>query len=1846
MPILRALTDDEKEELKAQGVVDIPAQVEVLSPEEVKQEQLQKTAPGGRLAAAGTTLAAHGGSIVGGGLGGLGGWGLGAALAPETGGLSFAIPLITSLIGGFGGSKAGQGLQRAIVPSSVQQPLEERAEAYHERFPFTTTGTEIAAGALAGGGKPTLRAPLYAARGLKEGLENEGLRAAALTGSTSPIYKQAVQNVLTGGALNTAINAGMQYATTGEINPIELGGAAIAGTMFSEPSRLGTKFNKHWQPLARVSGVQNAVAEGITPTGENIADVQAYRAKAKASVDAMTEGLSGQLEQDQAQEEAYNKMQHDFVQQQQDFQTMNWLTPDPSNPNKYFIGDKAVKKEFVKRFSKAVPEGETRPEVIQYTKAQNSMLGRLGVDQMRQELYEQDFSTRDPQGYQQYKQAQADKAAADSEKLQQLKANIAEQNRRQQAEQEMEQRRQDFLAAQEERQQQEALEAQRQATAKRQQEAEAWKQRQAQKAAQEKGVITQNQQRIINTKGIAEGMMKKGLAQPKEGGHLFQQVSEEGETPYPFTYKQLLKGENVLNDLAQQTIDNPVEENLRKAEAIQDIDDKSQNILNQEAGQKPSDMTDEEYQRFLREAGKMNVEVGEIKEGELRTPEGKLAAGVAYNPALVGRRLIGLAREVATSDTGYHELVHTMLRDLDNSPAPRHKELAAQIREAFGGEEPTAQIGGERAFANVEKLAKSGRLGRLSEYFKNVWAATKVGYGNPSRENLMRNLLARMSNRHGEQDILNSQESGTQGQINQPGYFNYRNAWVDSDGNIHYVSSHLAGGQKILGENIAPGETGMIYKKMFEKGYVRMVEASDEISFEGNPNPKQLKMLKDKAIEEKKLLIKDNYTRGPAQTIYSPEDQFQPAKVTYRVTVSPEQQNIKGTGYVQVDEFNTKGENVRSTNPEKLRSEGIDIPTTEELMKLPMGRYGLEAAKFALKNATGGNKFQEVKFSKPLEDEIKYVQDSFNESADEGETLSREEAIKRIMEDSDEPNHPAHNFYNELNDYAIKAGIYKEMSKQELDNTQVTSGHKYDLKKNGKFYRFDSWEPLIGKEEGNQYQAAKEERQPLSLPLFRSEIQKVARVSPEIGKSFTKFYEKFTRLRGELTNDVVGQLRRHLTLTNPRELFTQNNSDMQAVTNYLKDMFYNNGESNIKLTPEQKQIEGIVRQNLKKSLALKNTYPGLPKTEAPNENYLPLMPSRKVLDTILNKSPEDPARQKLIKDFLDYHINEREDTPEEARKALEVFTSGYNKQKVDLAQQFGPIDKSAGVSIPRSWTEDNLMDIMSRFNNRYARRIAYHDAIEQNPEAMKLLEDPVEGVGGNESVKAVLNDISGQMEFNEAKRMAVSGLIRAAMLGPLTGGKDFVSNLVLGFQHQSPGQALTSAFHSWANMRDNIAESFKAGVNRYNIGSLEFGEGGLSDVINLLRRSRDVMNAVQGRNFLEQMTRATAFGQGKWLAMDNLFAARENRLSTQGRKFLNDFAPEWKDYVSKGEFPTEMLQDIASRYVESVQGTYDYRGLPAIAQRGSLAPYLSLARWNIEKTNNFIKYNIDPLVKGNPLPLLMSTIGMFAGGSVLTKLVEEATNKKQKTPEWREIQAASEQGYDVKAPVVWKLASLASLSGYLGMIGDLTKSLMDVEFKNRPQTWDNPLLTGLSEVANNVWDVVEAAQSGDLEVTADALGSFLEDTTQVYRLALNNLSPEKKQQLEKTDKYRDLRVFKQLSNQDVSEVGTEKPNPFIGGEAKKFKQTPDLNEARDLLPSLIAKALKKSNGDIERLRAELDKLKRNSYQTMPNPESMPAAFLRNLEFLRKTQGETVASQRLADYIQQNAVNSLKTEMVP
>jgi hypothetical protein len=760
--------------------------------------------------------------------------------------------------------------------------------------------------------------------------------------------------------------------------------------------------------------------------------------------------------------------------------------------------------------------------------------------------------------------------------------------------------------------------------------------------------------------------------------------------------------------------------------------------------------------------------------------------------------------------------------------------------------------------------------------------------------------------------------------------------------------------------------------------------------------------------------------------------------------------------------------------------------------------------------------------------------------------------------------------------------------------------------------------------------------------ILKSDIDKVKELG-ETGKVFGDTAEQFLETRteniGKFTTPLIRELRSAVPHSRKpaefaKEIWSNDNPTFQRVVQYFDDL--HDGKTPAKLGSAEQRVADIWRKYSELVYNERAKRGELHQGEK-NTNYLPQTVNKDTIDRFKN-----PAEHKKLQSELTSYYKSLGRSADEAKENFDAIIAGYSKQEVNTAEQFGPLDKAHGIGLPKNWREASLLSRVAKYMDRSGRRFAYYDTFDQLENKKEVLDS----VKVNDNAKAILREIHGTSAFHEPEINAITGLVKSFMLGPLTGSVDLVNSHTLGMQHQqNPAQTVKAWWNSWKNVKQGWKDSYQMGRNRINFNALEWDEA--SDITDSIRRVRDIVGEIGGRNILEKITRARVMAEGRFLATDYLNQQAKGSLSKQGHKFFNDFGKniDWKS----GKLDNEEILKLAARYVDSVQGTYDPRGTDFRVREGALGPYLSLSRWSIEKLNNYNKHVIGAAAEGNWTPLLMSTLGMFIGGSAVNYLRETITKRKQKTAEWKELAAAKAEGEDIKADVLYKLAGLASASAYAGMLGDITKAVMDTAYgKNKAQTPNNVLIEAADNLVSTIASGFKGAADNGItpELFIDVVAKALEDNVQAYRVALAHLSDAKGEDIERQNKQRDLRTYNTIAGNPITDLTGEFITPMGNRDAKKFKKTDDIGEAAELVPSLIEDAIKKAKGNPDLLKKNLTALKQNSYQTMPNPETMPTTFLSYITYLEKSQGSQAATKRLQDYLERNAINKAKASMIP
>lgn len=774
---------------------------------------------------------------------------------------------------------------------------------------------------------------------------------------------------------------------------------------------------------------------------------------------------------------------------------------------------------------------------------------------------------------------------------------------------------------------------------------------------------------------------------------------------------------------------------------------------------------------------------------------------------------------------------------------------------------------------------------------------------------------------------------------------------------------------------------------------------------------------------------------------------------------------------------------------------------------------------------------------------------------------------------------------------------------------------------------------------------------------FSSVLDKIAVKYGQPGSYVAKAFENFTNFKRDIGGKFEVELLqpiRAMLRKNPADWLYGTNQSMKNIDRYMQDMFVE-GKSNVKLTPEEQSIvEGIRRglveahneQRADGPLVREideNTGKPVLREAKDNPNYYPNKISNEVFD-VFTRKPNSPEAQKLKQEFIAYKTKQYKGNTQVAE---ESFNRIFQRKGGEVNPDFNAVRLEEGVGLPESWRDKNLLSNLESYVNRFSNDIGFYRAVQKDPVARQLLNIGDDGRGNSikatnfpdgqsinnvdlsltPEVQSVMRQITRQYTPVDANINAVTKVVKANLLQTLTGLKDVITSPFSSFELLNFNE-LPFILKAYTQ----IADGFKAGIRRGVIkpnqilwqDHIDTGNK-FSDAANNLSR---IINKVTGRDSLEHFNRAHLMRLGQLVA--------ESRIGANDTKFLNKFAqPNWRQLVLEGK-QADVRDFAAANFVESGQGSYSIKGLPIAAQEGILSPFLSLAKWPIERFNNWEKNVILPARNGNIKPLLMSTLGAVLGGVAIEELTKLITGRKPQELTWEEYLGLGGQ----ETP--YKLAALASYSGYAGIVGDLTKSLIDLSHGNRARGLSFPLYDMFATGFKRIGQASEAMRDGEPNVLPLFIEQTLKDNVQLWRLMSGFINAD---DIERSNKFRDVRTFNRLEGLP-SAANPAEENPFVGQEAKDVKRSKDLKQSITKQQDLVKSLVEKHQQQPELLQSKLAGLKSNSYQTIPNINTMPAKAQRYIQHIKLTQGEGKAKELIQDYLRQNAINRMKSLAVP
>jgi hypothetical protein len=857
------------------------------------------------------------------------------------------------------------------------------------------------------------------------------------------------------------------------------------------------------------------------------------------------------------------------------------------------------------------------------------------------------------------------------------------------------------------------------------------------------------------------------------------------------------------------------------------------------------------------------------------------------------------------------------------------------------------------------------------------------------------------------------------------------------------------------------------------------------------------------------------------------------------------------------------------------------------------------------------------------------------------------------------------NITGEIYSKAIKAG-HDGIIVRNADNTiheivafkpeQVKSstGNSGEFNPNNKDIRYSEYP-----EDLSNVQVGDPARKGFFGKVGSAATDKVSALDPQASEGLNRALSKRSRLHAELGDLPV----RDILALKPTQ------QEIDKAFAYRRFKYTGEDEGVTSVTPKEEAISKIMEDGLFGKVGDRRLENGMKVRMANGELRTPGRDEWYANDS-LNKealraftsNPNSPESKYLRNKWIDYVVSKagegaREDMTMAIDERIKALNGGYSRAGSSNVE-FNALRKAEGYGLPKELRETNGLTAIRRYANRAANDLAFYEELQSNPRVAAALgirdqEGNIPKVKGvqmlsghkdvQDAMKFVYNDF--ESVYSHPKTMAAARMVASSLIQTLSGVRDIAAAPVQMLPYMHKFEDVGAFFKGITNMRKEIRNSVEFGARSTMMDADRWHTMETGDkFVDFANKFSEVMRKYTGRDAMEQGVRLGTFAIGKEFAQLN--AMRASAGDRKSIKWLEKFGTlvDGEKLSDPTKLEAEDYNQIAKNFVDRNQGTYDARGLSAGTMEGPLAPFLALSRWSIEKSNVIWKDVVVPAKTGeNYLPLLTYTLGTFMTGAAIRELNEFMTGKKSQTASLSEAMNAGNKEHTVAA-----LVNLMQLGGLAGVMSDIAKMGTDAVVEHQlPKSINFPLVGFLTDnVAQGLADWASAIDGGadKFETTANLVYQIMKNGVQDVRAMDSRVV--NADQTDRQNKFRDLRVFKKLNDYDVPSLSNMHVNPLLNPEEKKFKQTEDVGEAARMLPELIQKAIKEADGNPEKLASKLRGLKSNSYQTMPSPDAEPKQFMDYISHLRQTQGDSVAMQRLADYLRQRDVNKIKGQMVP
>ena len=649
-----------------------------------------------------------------------------------------------------------------------------------------------------------------------------------------------------------------------------------------------------------------------------------------------------------------------------------------------------------------------------------------------------------------------------------------------------------------------------------------------------------------------------------------------------------------------------------------------------------------------------------------------------------------------------------------------------------------------------------------------------------------------------------------------------------------------------------------------------------------------------------------------------------------------------------------------------------------------------------------------------------------------------------------------------------------------------------------------------------------------------------------------------------------------------------------------------------------------------------------------NPTYMPSIPRADVVEALVEKTGDYKKYQKMLLD----HWQKEGATLDAAQKKLANF-SRIGDVKWNNRARFAAMRLAEGMGLPPELRMQDPAKVLQRYFNRVALDKAWTEQVESKKDVMDAL-DPRNPNGVSHAFEHIIEQVQGEPYDKENTTIKnLNRLFTSAFLGPLTNIHIVGSTLFNPMQYMKASELFTAYPKAMADLSAARQRAIANGYKTKDFSSVyDIVDSGQSFNQKLASLS-SIVGKVNGREWSDTASKVMAQALADQIIPMRLSDA--NAGDTYSANLLRHLDPNW---TAGKKYSVDEQSQLASTLAGFIHGAHDARTLPEwMTKESVLKPFFSLMSWSVAQTNQWNKHVWQPALKGNLQPLLLSTLGAAVGGYAIQQLREAINNKQSNIPSLTEI-ASSSKGLEGNMPLLaYNFMQMASYTGFAGIGSQLTKDVFDLAYKNKPQGSAFPLDEAMTEGVKNVTQGVGAWMQNPtwenfFDIMPRLMSNLVKENYQTGRIAMNwageyGMAGETEEYKHKVSKEEGgLRRYRMAEGLPYNEQVGMESNPYLNLQARQFKQTENLQEAMKDVPGLMQLAMQRAQGNPDILRQQFQSLKQNSYQTMPSPENMPIQFAKYYQYLVATRGQAAANQVLQDYMRHNAINRVKSSMIP